>query len=180
VAAYLDPFTLAEMSTEEINEAEALIMREAETFAVAKKTSSTATATREQLQQPSTTSSSSSINSSKQSSLSTISRFRTSCRSSSIDSAATPKQEKKETPLTLKQELSAYISTSRSYEDYQSYWNEKKTLLPILSSFTRRYNCIPATSVASESAFSVAGYIDRKQRASLLPTTLRYLMLLKT
>ena len=35
---------------------------------------------------------------------------------------------------------------------------------------------ILAMSVASESAFSLAGYINRKQRCSLSPTTIRYLM----
>ena len=158
-------------------------MREAKTSACTKKPSSTTTTTLQppqQLSTTTTTTTSSSMNSSKTSTLSTISQFRTSCRSLSMDTATVHKSETKSTPLTLKQELSVYISTSRSWKDFQSYWNEKKTVLPILSSFTRRYNCIPATSVASESAFSVAGYIDRKQRASLSPTTLRYLMLLKT
>ncbi|CAF2755436.1 unnamed protein product [Rotaria sp. Silwood2] len=101
------------------------------------------------------------------------------CRSSSADAETAPKPEQKAKPFTLKQEFSLHISTSTSCKDFQTYWDENKTRLPILASCARRYNCASTTSVASESAFSVAGYIDRKQRASLSTTTLRYLMLLK-
>ncbi len=173
----MDPFTLQELSVEEINEAESLIMSLAKNSSNAKKSTSTSTTIGlERAQQQGTLSSSSSVNSSK---LSTINQFRISCRSSSTDAATAPKQESKTKPLTLKQEFSVYITTSKSLKDFKTYWDEKKALLPILSSYARRYNCIPTTSVASESAFSVAGYIDRKQRASLSTTTLRYLMLLK-
>jgi hypothetical protein len=65
------------------------------------------------------------------------------------------------------------ISISKSLKDFQNYWNEKQSILPILSSYARRYNCIPTTSVTSELAFSVASYIERKQSASLSITTLR-------
>jgi hypothetical protein len=48
---------------------------------------------------------------------------------------------------------------------------------PILGTLAKKYLIIPATSVASESAFSVSGYIQRKQRASLNPETLKYLII---
>ena len=181
ISAYLDPFTLADLSADEINEAEYLIMCEAKTFTNEHETPSTTTTALEQTQQQQQQkSSSSSFNSSKQSSFSILSQFKASCHLLSKDVTSISKKESKSTTLTLKQECSVYISTSKSSQDFQSYWNEKKSVLPILSSFARRFNCMPATSVASESAFSVAGYIDRKQRASLSPTTLRYLMLLKS
>ncbi|CAF5120281.1 unnamed protein product, partial [Rotaria magnacalcarata] len=40
IAAYLDPFTLAEISVEETNEAEHFIMHETKTFVCAKQSSS--------------------------------------------------------------------------------------------------------------------------------------------
>ncbi len=169
------------MSLEETNEAESLITGFVKASSNVKKAASTTTTIvlERSQQKQSASSSSSSINSTKQSNLSTINKFRSSCRSTSMDAATAPKPATKAIPLTLKQEFSVYVSTSRSLKDYQTYWNEKKAVLPILSSYARRYNFIPTTSVASESAFSVAGYINRKQRASLAPTTLRYLMLLK-
>ena len=168
-----------ELSAEEINEAEYLIMLEAKSIVNVQKTSITSAPTPEESEdQPIKSSSSASLL--KQSNLSIINQFRNSCRSSLTDTISTSKKHIKSTSLTLKQEFSVYVSTSKSSRDFQSYWNDKKGALPILSTFTRRYNCIPATSVASESAFSVAGYVDHKQRASLSPKTLRYLMLLKS
>ncbi|CAF4530304.1 unnamed protein product, partial [Rotaria sp. Silwood2] len=78
------------------------------------------------------------------------------CRSSSADADTAPKPEQKAKPFTLKQEFSLHISTSTSCKDFQTYWDENKTRLPILASCARRYNCASTTSVASESAFSVA------------------------
>ena len=94
-------------------------------------------------------------------------------------STQTQKQDNILRSLSIKEELSMYVSTYKQSKDFESFWNEKQNMLPTLSLLVRRYSIIPATSVASESAFSVAGYIQRKQRASLSPTTLRYLMLLK-
>jgi len=164
---------------EEINEAELLIMGLAKSSASGNKSTSTKNIRSECTQQQSASSLTSSINSVKQSKLSIINQFRISCRSSSTDAVVAPKSEAKAKALTLKQEFSIYVSTSKCLKDFQTYWNEKKSVLPILASYARRYNCIPTTSVASESAFSVAGYVDRKQRSSLSTTTLRYLMLLK-
>ncbi|CAF0817450.1 unnamed protein product [Rotaria sordida] len=179
IAAYLDPFTLSDLSAEEINEVESMLMRLTKDISNSKK--STTSISSEHVQSQSGSSSSSSMNSSKPSKLSTINRFRMLCRSSSADAETAPKPEQKAKPFTLKQEFSFHISTSTSTssKDFQTYWNENKTRLPILASYARRYNCAPSTSAASESAFSVAGYVDRKQRASLSTTTLRYLMLLK-
>ena len=168
---------MQELSVEETNDAEMLIMNSVKNSSNAKRSASVTTTEIERAQQQGA--SSASVNSSKSSKLSTINQFRISCRSSSLDAATAPKLEVKPKALTLKQEFSLYVSTSKPMEDFQTYWNEKQSALPILSSYARRYNCIPTTSVASESAFSVAGYIDRKQRASLSTTTLRYLMLLK-
>ncbi|CAF1298723.1 unnamed protein product [Adineta steineri] len=178
IAAYLDPFTLQDLSLEETNEAESIIMRSTKDTSYAKKSTTTIASQYNQSQSVSSASSSS-TDTLQQSKLSTINRFRMLCRSSSSDADTAPKPKPKPKAFTLKQEFSYHISSSTSCEDFQTYWNENKNRLPILSSYARRYNCVPTTSTASESAFSVAGYIDRKQRASLSTTTLRYLMLLK-
>jgi hypothetical protein len=49
----------------------------------------------------------------------------------------------------------------------------------MLTQFAKLFCSIPATSVASESAFSVAGYVMRKNRCSLAASTLKKTMILK-
>ena len=56
--------------------------------------------------------------------------------------------------------------------DSLSFWKTNRNLLPILSTLAKRYLASPATSVASEAAFSVSANYGRKQRARLLPENL--------
>ncbi len=84
--------------------------------------------------------------------------------------------------LTIKQELTAYQfhasrNTTEKY-DFQHIWHQHATGLPKLAGLVRRYNCIPATSVPCESSFSIAGYINRKERSSMSSRSLRYSMCL--
>ena len=51
--------------------------------------------------------------------------------------------------------------------------------MPLLSKLVRNYCITHASSVPSDSAFSMANYIQRKQRSSLSSKQLRYQMLLK-
>ncbi|CAF1591715.1 unnamed protein product, partial [Didymodactylos carnosus] len=95
-------------------------------------------------QQPTTTtpppqqqSSSSSITITKRSRVSTINQFKSSCHRTP---AATPKSAQTQKPLSIKEEFSLYISTNRSSKDFETYWNEKQNLLPILSSFRKKFN----------------------------------------
>jgi hypothetical protein len=81
--------------------------------------------------------------------------------------------------LSFKEELCHYMATARTKSSFSNYWCQHEVLLPQLSQFVKRYNCIPCTSVPSESAFSIAGHIQRKARASLSSTALRYLMILR-
>ena len=81
--------------------------------------------------------------------------------------------------LSFKEELCHYMSTAGSYSSFSLYWCQHEPVLPQLSKFVKRFCCIPATSVPSEAAFSVAGHIQRKSRASLSSTALRYLMILR-
>ena len=46
-------------------------------------------------------------------------------------------------------------------------WWKKQQDLPLLSSLVKRYQCIPATSVASERVFSTAGDIVSTKRSLL-------------
>ena len=50
----------------------------------------------------------------------------------------------------------------------------------MLASAVRKYCIIPASSVAVESAFSEANFIQRKERSSLSSKNLRYTLVLKT
>ncbi|CAF4269856.1 unnamed protein product [Rotaria magnacalcarata] len=81
--------------------------------------------------------------------------------------------------FTIQQEIGYYTSSIDRETDFESFWKINQQNLPGLTNLARYYCMMPATSVASESAFSVAGYIQRKTRSSLSPTTLRYLMLLR-
>jgi len=93
--------------------------------------------------------------------------------SSNLHAASINKQ------LSFKEELCHYMSTARSYSNFSDYWRQHEANLPQLSKFVKRYCCIPATSISSEAAFSIAGHIQRKSRSSLSSTTLRYLMILR-
>ena len=176
IAAYLDPFTFAELSIDEINEAESLMVNEISTFSqVTNQLSRTTISSQLPQQQSAGLSSSSSSASVRRSSATTIQKFKSSCNHESV----APKTAQPHPQLTIKEEFSLYMSKHKDSTDFQSFWNDNQTAMPFLAMFVRRYSVIPATSIASESAFSVAGYIHRKQRSSLSPSTLRYLMLLK-
>lgn len=81
--------------------------------------------------------------------------------------------------LSIKEELAQYISTKSKYSDISAYWRDNELKLPKLSSLVRKYCIIQASSVASESAFSIANYIQRKERSSLSAENLRYSMFLR-
>ena len=81
--------------------------------------------------------------------------------------------------LTVDEELSRYIAKATSGCDFQPFWNTHQSLFPRLAQLVRRYGIVPATSIASEAAFSIAAFIQRKQRSSLSPLTLQYSMVLK-
>jgi hAT family C-terminal dimerisation region len=66
------------------------------------------------------------------------------------------------TSFTIEQEIGMYISSIGAKTDFQEYWKTHEYQLPKLSRLARSYCTMTATSVDSESAFSVAGYIQRK------------------
>ena len=59
------------------------------------------------------------------------------------------------------------------------FWQQNRNELKSLSKMALDYLVCPATSVPSESAFSIASYLLRKQRSRLTPDNLCYSMFLK-
>lgn len=62
---------------------------------------------------------------------------------------------------------------------FEKFWAENKKNLPKLFECVCKYNIIPASSVSSETSFSEANYIERKERSRLAPKTLKHSMLAK-
>jgi hypothetical protein len=81
--------------------------------------------------------------------------------------------------LTYDQELSHYIQAASTANSFNTFWIENGVKLPNLANIVRKICTIPATSVSSESAFSLSGYLFRKQRTSLSAKSIRQSMILK-
>ncbi len=90
-----------------------------------------------------------------------------------------PRTVGKRIQWAIEQKLGYYATTGTPKQNFESYWSSNQHKLPILSSLVRRFCISPATSVASESSFSYANYVQRKQRSSLSSTNLYYTMLLR-
>ena len=70
---------------------------------------------------------------------------------------------------TLKQELAYYLTSRQDNPlDISSYWRNNSSKLPLLASWVRKYFIIQATSVASESICSIANYVGRNLRFSMI------------
>ena len=54
------------------------------------------------------------------------------------------------------------------------WWRNNEKYFPRLSQLARKYLCVPATSVPSKRAFSVAGHVVNEKRSSLLPENVSY------
>ena len=63
--------------------------------------------------------------------------------------------------------------------DFQQFWKKNHQKIPILAKRCIAVSIAPLTSVPSESSFSVAGHVNRKERSRLDPETLTLTMLLK-
>jgi hypothetical protein len=64
--------------------------------------------------------------------------------------------------------------------DFSNFWKKHATYLPMLASEVRKVCFIAASSVASESSFSEANFIQRKERSSLSSKNLRFSMIFKS
>jgi hypothetical protein len=94
------------------------------------------------------------------------------------NASSQPQKKTKTKSLTIKEEIGAYSSANKEL-DFSTFWSTKSNELPLLTSFVKKYCAIPASSVASESAFSIANYVQRKERSSLSSKNLRYSMILR-
>ena len=63
---------------------------------------------------------------------------------------------------------------------YTEFWHSASTFYPILAQMARDYGTIPATSVPSESVFSIAGLQITKRRNRLAPKTMGVIMCLRS
>jgi len=80
---------------------------------------------------------------------------------------------------TGKEELAFYLDRVQHCSRFEEFWNVYEYDLPLIVALVRAYNMRPASSVASESLFSKAGYIHRKHRSSLRPDALRHTIFLR-
>ena len=81
--------------------------------------------------------------------------------------------------MTIDEEISTYVKSARSSNEFEKFWCNHHADMSRLARVVRRLNGIPATSVASESLFSTAGFLNRKQRSSLSSSALRHCIVLK-
>jgi len=82
-------------------------------------------------------------------------------------------------PMSADVEVSLFTNAVKTKENFKQFWATHCHSFPRLVALVHCYCLVPATSVASESAFSIAGFITRKQRSSLSSRTLRHLLVLK-
>ncbi|CAF3607092.1 unnamed protein product [Rotaria socialis] len=177
IAAFLDPTAYRYLTDDDSSEAERILLSEfdvtqlfdrlqIDTSVTTMMSMSTSRPLGHQRTQNSTTSQEKS----------TLDEFFRMCEMPSASNITTNSIKKQ---LSFKEELCHYMSTAGSSSKFSEYWCQHELLLPQLSQFVKRYNCISATSVPSESAFSIGVYLRRKARSSLSPTALRYPMILR-
>ncbi|CAF4999278.1 unnamed protein product, partial [Rotaria sp. Silwood1] len=76
------------------------------------------------------------------------------------------------------QEFNDIIADSKEYDPF-AFWNLHGQKLKLLSILARKHLIVPSTSVPSESTFSMASYLGRKERNRLTPENLCNLVFLK-
>ena len=76
-------------------------------------------------------------------------------------------------------EVALFTNAIKTKLQFREFWRIHRSSFPRLVLLVHRYCIIPATSVTSESAFSISGFLARKQRSSLSSRTLRHLLVLK-
>ena len=81
--------------------------------------------------------------------------------------------------LNLNQEIALYCSFNSNSLEFAEFWQKNSAKLPILTAFVRRYSLIQAASVPSEAAFSIANFIQRKERSAMSSKMLRISMVMK-
>ncbi|CAF1118471.1 unnamed protein product [Didymodactylos carnosus] len=93
--------------------------------------------------------------------------------------------ESKQKPTSIAGEIALYSSMAQKKNaialksEPLSFWSKQGDELPLLKELASKYLTTPEISVPSESAFSVADFVGRKERARLTAKTLSYLVFLK-
>ncbi|CAF2950867.1 unnamed protein product [Rotaria sp. Silwood2] len=59
-----------------------------------------------------------------------------------------------------KEELAFYLDRVQGCQSFEEFWNAYQHDLPKMAALVRAFNIIPASSVASKSLFSIAGYVQ--------------------
>lgn len=79
--------------------------------------------------------------------------------------------KRSENSSTIEDEIHRFsvINIADCEEDILKFWRSKETTFPKLSKIAKVLFGIPVTSAKSESAFSTAGCLLRKDRASITP-----------
>ncbi|CAF4842072.1 unnamed protein product [Rotaria socialis] len=80
---------------------------------------------------------------------------------------------------SIKEEFAFYLDRVQGGQPFQEFWSSYEMKRPRLAALVRAYNIRSVSSVASESLFSIAGYVQRKRRSSLASNTLYYSMVLR-
>lgn len=165
VSAFLDPTTYLFLSDDDKKETENIIYNEAKNHRTNSNSSSLSASSQ------SLTTTSSNIHE-ENNQLKLIKEFLTSC-GVSIEILSTNHK-----PSDIKEEIAQHIVMIKHGHSFSQYWDANQDRLPVLSSFARKYNIMCPTSIDCESSFSIAGFIYRKNRSALSPSTLRYSMIL--
>lgn len=86
----------------------------------------------------------------------------------------------KPSSISMDDEMTLFSQSIHSFDgDFSTFWIQNRQQFPRLFRLAQRFSIIAATSVPSESAFSIAGFINRKQRSALSSNSLRRLVMLK-
>lgn len=88
------------------------------------------------------------------------------------------RSEKPEQSESTEVQLYMNIASSENEGDLLMWWKTNEKIYPSLSKLARQLLAIPATNTASERAFSTAGHILGKHRASVKPETVNKLLFL--
>ena len=80
--------------------------------------------------------------------------------------------------IEVKRYQDATVTMEETHEGPLMWWKHNAVRFPVLNKLAMKYLAIPATSVPSERAFSIAGHIVNVKRASLQPPTVSTLVFL--
>ena len=168
IACFLDPETFFAMNDDLRNEAEQHIIAEV-------RRRNTSPQTIAHMHTSLNTNDDVTLRRSSSSKVNQLNNFLTGCglvppTTGSIDARAT---------RTIHEEISYYLNKINQFTVFEEFWITYEAELPQLAVRVRSFNIRPASSVASESLFSVAAYVNRKQRCSLSPDALRCSMILR-